>query len=80
MNSSQSTTRNGAIIVVAVIVIVAAAAFWKSRHAPGPGGDFVEYPMTVANDIPTTVAAAPDGTVWFTIGFADAVGMIREGK
>ena len=80
MNSSQSTARNVAIIVVAVVVIVAAAVYWKSRNAPGPGGDFVEYPMIVANDIPTTVAAAPDGTVWFTIGFADAVGMIREGK
>lgn len=41
---------------------------------------FVEYPMMVSNDIPTAVAVAPDGTVWFTIGFADAVGMIREGK
>src|SRR5207342_825872 len=80
MNSSQSTLRNVAIISVAVVAIVAAAVFWKSRNGPGPAGDFVEYPMTVANDIPTTVAAAPDGTIWFTIGFADAVGMIRDGK
>jgi virginiamycin B lyase len=36
--------------------------------------------MTVASDIPTAVAAGPDDTVWFTIGFADAVGMIRDGK
>ncbi len=80
MHSSQSTARNVVIISVAVVLIVAAAVYWKSRNAPGPSADFVEYPMTVANDIPTTVAAAPDGTVWFTIGFADAVGMIREGK
>jgi len=46
----------------------------------GAGRDFVEYQMIVANDIPTTVAVAPDNTVWFTIGFADAIGMIRDGK
>ena len=30
--------------------------------------------MPVATDIPTALAIAPDGTVWFTIDFADAVG------
>jgi len=68
------------LIVVAIAVVIAASVFWRWRHGQGSGGDFVEYPMTVASDIPTTVAASPDNTVWFTIGFADAVGMIRDGK
>lgn len=80
MNSNQSALRNVIIISVAVLVIIVAAVFWKSRSGAGAGTDFVEYPMTVASDIPTTVATAPDGTVWFTIGFSDAVGMIRDGK
>ena len=68
------------LIVVALLIVIATALFWRMRHAQESGGDFVEYPMTVANDIPTAVAAGPDGTIWFTIGFADAIGMIRDGK
>ena len=64
------------LIVSAVIAVIAATMFSRAR----PGGEFVEYAMTVASDIPTAVAAGPDDTVWFTIGFADAVGMIQDGK
>ena len=77
MNFTVSSRRNLVLIVVAVAILIAAVVFWRMR---GSAGDFVEYKMTVASDIPTTVAAAPDNTVWFTIGFADAVGMIRDGK
>jgi virginiamycin B lyase len=80
MNATNSSRRNLVLIVVAIVVVIAASVFWRWRHGQGTGGDFVEYPMAVASDIPTTVAVAPDNTVWFTIGFADAVGMIRNGK
>ncbi len=80
MNSARSPMRKFVVIGIVVIVAIAAAWAWQLRGGPEAGGDFVEYPMTVASDIPITVAAAPDGTVWFTIGFADAVGMIRDGK
>ncbi|HEX4985960.1 MAG TPA: hypothetical protein VFV71_07805 [Burkholderiales bacterium] len=80
MSIRQSPLRRIAWIVVAVAVAAIAAVLWKSWHGSGSGSDFVEYPMTVASDIPTTVAAAHDGTVWFTISSADAVGMIRDGK
>ena len=80
MNSKVSSRRNLILIVTALIVVIAAALLWRMRHGHGSGGDFVEYPMTVANDIPTTVAVGSDDTVWFTIGFADAVGIIRDGK
>ena len=80
MNSTVFSRRNLILIVVAIAVVVAAAIFWRMRNGQGGAADFVEYPMTVASDIPTTVAVGPDDTVWFTIGFADAVGMIRDGK
>jgi len=36
--------------------------------------------MLVKTDIPTAVAVAPNGTVWFTIEFSDAIGIFRNGK
>jgi len=70
--------RNSAVILAAVFGVIGVGSFLHMRN--GAGRDFVEYQMIVANDIPTTVAVAPDNTVWFTIGFADAIGMIRDGK
>jgi virginiamycin B lyase len=36
--------------------------------------------MPVKTDIPAAVAAAPNGAVWFTIEFSDAIGVFRNGK
>jgi virginiamycin B lyase len=80
MNSTVFSRRIVTAIVVALVVAIAAALIWRMRQGQGSVGDFVEYPMTVASDIPTAVAVGPDDTVWFTIGFADAVGLIRDGK
>lgn len=66
-----------AIAAALVLAVIAAAAAFKES---GGGGDFVEYKMQVESDIPTAVAVGPDKTAWFTIDFADAVGMIRDGK
>jgi virginiamycin B lyase len=46
------------------------------RSAPG----FIEYPMLVKTDIPTAVDVAPNGAVWFTVEFSDAIGVFRNGK
>ena len=40
----------------------------------------IEYPMPVPTDIPTALAVAPDGSVWFSIDFSDAVGVVRGGR
>jgi virginiamycin B lyase len=80
MSSVFFSRRNVVLIVATLFVLIAAALSLRMRNGHGTGGDFVEYQMIVANDIPTTVAVAPDNTVWFTIGFADAIGMIRNGK
>jgi virginiamycin B lyase len=36
--------------------------------------------MLVGTDIPTALAIAPDGAVWFTIEFSDAIGVFRNRK
>ncbi len=43
-------------------------------------GDFREYPMLARTDIPAAIAAGPDGAVWFTIDFSEAIGVVRDGQ
>ncbi len=65
------------LAIALVILLVAAALAWKLwPRRPAA----VEYPMTVATDIPTAVAVAPDGSVWFTIDFGEGIGLVREGS
>ena len=67
-----------AVLALAALVALTALLTW---WASGPrSANFVEYRMTVPTDIPTAVAAAPDGAVWFSIDFSDAVGVVRNGK
>ena len=84
MTSTTHTSRPGirrTVISLIVILLVAAAAIfgWRFHLASATAG-VVEYPMPVATDIPTASAIAPDGAVWFTIDFSDAIGVIRNGK
>jgi virginiamycin B lyase len=66
-------------LLTAVLVAAALGALvWHLRARSNPG--FVEYPMLVKTDIPTAVAAAPNGAVWFTIEFSDAIAVFRDGK
>ena len=62
-----------------VLAIIAAGAFLAWKIWPR-SVRAVEYPMAVATDIPTAVAAAPDGTVWFTIDFGEGIGLVRDGR
>ena len=65
------------LALAAFIVLAGAALAWKlwARRVPA-----VEYAMAVATDIPTAVAAAPDGSVWFTIDFGEGIGLLRNGR
>jgi virginiamycin B lyase len=65
----------GALLILALGLL----ALWWQPAGPRRAA-FVEYAMTVATDIPTAVAPAPDGSVWFSIDFSDAVGVVRAGK
>ena len=69
-----------AVLLAVVLSGIAVAAAWLWRPFRARSARFIEYPMTVSTDIPTAVAVAPDGSVWFSIDFSDAVGVVRAGK
>src|SRR5947207_11898003 len=64
----------------AAIVVVAGLGVLVWRLAPWSDPSFVEHRMPVKTDIPTALAIAPNGAVWFTIEFADAIGVFRNGE
>ena len=66
-----------AAAVIALAALAAAGLYlvWGSRGSP----QFVEYAMPKPEDMPIGIAAAADGTVWFSIGGADAIGRVRDG-
>jgi len=64
----------------AAIVVVAGLGVLVWRLAPWSDPSFVEHRMPVKTDIPTALAIAPNGAVWFTIEFSDAIGVFRNGK
>jgi len=76
----QSSRRWLAAIVVVLAIAVAAAAAWLLLPGGAPSVHFVEYPMSDPQDAPMTIAAAPDGTMWFTIGQAESIGRVRSGR
>jgi virginiamycin B lyase len=53
-----------------------ALLWWEAA----PAARFVEYRMPGVRDGPMAIAAAADGTVWFTIDQADAIGRVRGGR
>ncbi len=65
----------GGLLVAGVIVF-----YLAQPDAPARMAQFVEYPMAERLDTPTAVAVAPDGTVWFTLDLAAAVGRIHDGR
>jgi len=66
----------GAAVSAAVL---GSAAAWLA-HPDRSGAGFVEYRMLQPLDSPTAIAAAPDGTIWFTIDLAAAIGRVRNGE
>ena len=66
------------IAAAAALMLGIGVAVWRIEVRFDP--EFIEYPMLRSTDIPTAVAAAPDGAVWFTIEFSNAIGLWRHGK
>ena len=67
-----------AIAAAAIVALAAGYAYWQV--GPTPRGEFTEYAMLETTDIPTALAIAPDGSVWFTMDSANALGRLRDGK
>lgn len=66
------------VLIAAAAIAAGLVAAW--HLAPPPTAPVVEYPMLEKNDIPAAIAAAKDGSIWFTIDFSDAIGVFRNGK
>ncbi|MGA2289851.1 virginiamycin B lyase family protein, partial [Bradyrhizobium sp.] len=58
-----------AVLAAGVLLLVRAVAEEK----------FVEFRMGEAQDAPIAIAAGTDGSIWFTIDHADAIGRLRDG-
>jgi virginiamycin B lyase len=60
------------------IAVLAGVAFLMMRAVPAH--KFVEYRMSEPQDAPIAIAAGADGSIWFTIDHADAIGRLRDGR
>jgi virginiamycin B lyase len=63
---------------VLLVAVLGGAAVWLARPDRS-AGRFVEYRMPQPLDTPIAIAAAADGTIWFTIDLAAAIGRVRDG-
>jgi virginiamycin B lyase len=68
--------------LAAAVITVAALGAAGLFLVFGIGGrpQFIEYPMPEPQDMPIAIAAGADGTVWFSIDGADAIGRVRNGR
>lgn len=66
-------------VMLAFALALVAAAILAWQLVPEPTPRVVEHPMPVRTDIPAAVAAAPDGSIWFTVEFSDVIGVFRSG-
>ncbi len=66
------------IAAAAIVALAGGYAYWQ--YGPTPKSEFAEYAMQEKTDIPTALAIAPDGSVWFTMDSANALGRLRDGK
>ncbi len=72
--------RRFALLAGLMVVVLLGAWFALGRSWLQPRLGFVEYKMLDPLDMPTAIAAAPDGTIWFTLDLTDAIGRLRGGR
>jgi len=76
---TPSTRRLCALLAVLGLTALMGITVKLVQSGP-PTGHFIEYAMPHADEAPTAIAAAADGSIWFTIDRADALGRWREGR
>jgi virginiamycin B lyase len=69
-----------AALTVFALLLLAGGGALAWRFGPWSGPGFVEYAMPRESDIPTALAVAPDGAIWFTIEAASELGVFRDGR
>ena len=70
--------RIGTLVAVLGITVLTGGALLLVRTVPQE--EFVEYRMSEAQDAPIAIAASTDGSIWFTIDHANAIGRLRNGR
>jgi virginiamycin B lyase len=60
--------------------LVAGLSMFIWRSGPSNAGGFEEFSLTNPTGTPVAIAAARDGTVWFTLESSDAIGRLRNGQ
>jgi len=70
----------GLAIATAVFTMAAVVVALAGRVGPWANWGFTEYPLLSRTDIPAAIAVGRDGTVWFTIEFSNAIGLLRDGE
>jgi len=68
----------GALVAMLCIAVLAGGALVLVRAVAKE--KFVEYRMGEPEDAPIAIAAGIDGSIWFTIDHADAIGRVRNGR
>jgi len=77
--TARTVRRLLAISAALALAVLSGAGVLLMRDA-APAARFIEYPMPDPHHGPTAIAAGADGTVWFTIDQANAIGRLRDGR
>jgi virginiamycin B lyase len=82
VTNARSKLRRWRLLLIPAALVVPALALAALFIAHGTASRlaFVEYPVQSSFDTPTAIAAGADGTIWFTLDLADAIGRVRGGK
>lgn len=68
------------LVLVAALGLAAAVALFALRAGPPGSVAFEELRLPGGADTPVAIAAAPDGTIWFTLDSSAALGRLRNGQ
>src|SRR4029453_6974671 len=68
----------GTLAALLGLAVVAGGALLLGRSLPQE--KFIGYPLAEPQDAPIPIAAGSDGSIWFTIDHADAIGRVRDGR
>jgi virginiamycin B lyase len=66
--------------LVIVVALVIGSTLFTLVTGPSSTRGFEELRLPNRTDIPVAIAAAPDGTVWFTLESSNAIGRLRNGR
>ncbi len=76
----RPTHRYRSVLALVLCVALLAGSGMLLVPAGTPEANFVEYRMPGPQDAPIAIAAAVDGTIWFTMDHTDAIGRIRAAQ